>query len=93
MDVEFVVEERPNLRWDSIYNIKLGRDENDLAPNEPGLEEQKKVIEYDDDDEVKEKEDEFNEWYPLNKKKALLLVYSHALSMKKKRKRKNFEIS
>ncbi|EGF98751.1 uncharacterized protein MELLADRAFT_95449 [Melampsora larici-populina 98AG31] len=77
IEVESVVEERPDLIWDALYNIGLGPDEDDinhgLAGDDTGLEEQEDEVEYEKDD--REQDDyESDEWYPFKKKEALLVM-------------------
>ncbi|KAH9810169.1 hypothetical protein DFH28DRAFT_1085722 [Melampsora americana] len=72
--VEEVVQDRPDLIWNAIYNLGLREDDeenDDAAPHEPGMEEQEDEIVYnDDDDDLNKNEFESDEWFPFKKKEV-----------------------
>lgn len=75
IEVEEIVHERPDLIWNAIYNLGVRQDdedEDDVAPQEPRLEEQEDEIVYndDDDDDLDKDESESDEWYPFKKKEV-----------------------
>ncbi|KAH9808583.1 hypothetical protein DFH28DRAFT_1197768 [Melampsora americana] len=74
-EVESVVEERPDLIWDALYNIGLGPDEDDIdgqdGADNRGPEEQEDEIEYNSDD-VEQDDYESDDWYPFKKKENLI---------------------
>jgi hypothetical protein len=71
--VEEVVQERPDLIWNAIYNLGLGEDDeenDDAAPREPGMEEQEDEIVYNDDEGSEKDDSDSAEWYPFKKKEV-----------------------
>ncbi|EGF97100.1 uncharacterized protein MELLADRAFT_88111 [Melampsora larici-populina 98AG31] len=69
IEVESVIEERPDLIWDALYNMGLGPDEDDIDDNNPGQEEQEDEIEYDNDN-IEHDDYESEDWYPFKKKEV-----------------------
>ncbi|KAH9819446.1 hypothetical protein DFH28DRAFT_924804 [Melampsora americana] len=75
--VEEVVQERPDLIWNAIYNLGLGEDDeenDDAAPHEPGMEEQEDEIVYNDDEGSEKDDSGSHEWYPFKKKEYLVAI-------------------
>ncbi|KAH9817072.1 hypothetical protein DFH28DRAFT_889899, partial [Melampsora americana] len=71
IEVEEIVQERPDWIWNAIYYLGLRQDDeedNDVAPQEPRLEEQEDGIVYkDDEDNLNKNESESDGWYPFQK--------------------------